>query len=71
MNLHIARANMSFNLLSLQTAAEWRTVFWLTFLFYIAGAVVFVTLMRAERQEWDKVEGLSKEPTSDTAVTPR
>ncbi|XP_068746722.1 vesicular glutamate transporter 1-like [Montipora capricornis] len=53
-----------------KTAAEWRTVFWITFLFYSIGTLVFFIFISDNRQPWDKVEGVSKEPTSEIAVTP-
>ena len=59
------------SLLSFQTVAEWRTVFWITFVIYVIGTIVFNTLMTADRQEWDKVEGVFRETTTDMAVTPR
>ena len=58
--------------LPFQTAEEWRTVFWITFLIYVMGTLVFNTLMSGDRQEWDKVEGVSSESSSDNmAVTSR
>lgn len=55
-----------------KTAEEWRTVFWITFLIYVMGTLVFNTLMSGDRQEWDKIEGVSSESSSDNmAVTSR
>ncbi|KAJ7378838.1 hypothetical protein OS493_020437 [Desmophyllum pertusum] len=54
-----------------KTAREWRTVFWITFLLYVIGSIVFIALMTADRQKWDKVEGVSREPTTEDAITPR
>ena len=55
-----------------QTVEEWRTVFWITFLIYVMGTLVFNTLMSGDRQEWDKVEGVSSESSSDSmSVTSR
>jgi len=59
-----------FSFLFIQTAGEWRTVFWITFLFYLIGSIVFNMLMKTDRQEWDKVEGVSREPTEES-ITPR
>ncbi|XP_074615246.1 vesicular glutamate transporter 3-like isoform X1 [Acropora palmata] len=54
-----------------KTAAEWRTVFWTTFLVYSIGTLVFVVLLSDVRQQWDKVEEVSKEPNTEMAVTTR
>lgn len=53
-----------------KTSGEWRTVFWITFLLYVIGSIAFMALMTADRQEWDKVEGASREPSLDVATTP-
>ncbi|XP_044170620.1 vesicular glutamate transporter 3-like isoform X1 [Acropora millepora] len=54
-----------------KTAAEWRTVFWTTFLVYSIGTLVFMVLLSDVRQQWDKVEEISKEPDTEMAVTTR
>jgi len=69
-SLSINETLVFFIFLFLQTAGEWRTVFWITFLFYLIGSIVFNKLMKADRQEWDKVEGVSREPT-EGSITPR
>ena len=32
---------------------EWRTVFWVTFIIYLVGMLLFCLLMSAEQQPWD------------------
>ena len=55
----------------LQRAQEWQTVFWVTFLLYAVGTLAFCLLISADRQQWDKVEGVSREVTTEAAITPR
>ena len=47
----------------LQTAQEWRTVFWITFVVYSIGTCLFCLLMSGERQLW--ASGHSQENRSE------
>lgn len=68
--LSLNKTLLFFSFLSFQTEGEWRTVFWITFSLYLIGSVVFNILIKADRQKWDIVEGVSREPT-EGSVTPR
>lgn len=45
-------SKFGFIFLSLQKVEEWRIVFWVTFVIYVVGLLLFCFLMSADLQPW-------------------
>lgn len=50
---------------SLQKVEEWRTVFWVTFVIYFVGMLLFCMLMSADLQPWATGDASSKQEENE------
>lgn len=61
----LSKVNMNIFCFSLKKVEEWRTVFWVTFVIYFVGMLLFCTLMSADLQPWATGEASPKQEENE------
>lgn len=63
--IFLSKVNMNIFRFFLKKVEEWRTVFWVTFVIYFVGMLLFCTLMSADLQPWATGEAKPKQEENE------